>query len=50
MKFKLDQKVIYNGEEVIVWDYSHRYKDYTIKLKSGKIIYNVKENEIKGIA
>ncbi|SDI16678.1 hypothetical protein SAMN05192534_12391 [Alteribacillus persepolensis] len=47
MKFKLDQTVIFEGEKVIVWDYSHRYKDYEIKKENGDVVRGLSENQLK---
>jgi hypothetical protein len=47
LKFKLDDKVILNGNKGIVWDYSSRYKDYDIKLEDGRVIHGIQETELE---
>lgn len=46
MKFNIDEKVMLNGTEGVIFNYSSRYKDYEIKLGNGKIIRGVKEDEL----
>ncbi|MDC3412560.1 hypothetical protein [Terrihalobacillus insolitus] len=50
MKFSLEQTAIFEGEEVIVWDYSLRYKEYDIKKQDGIIIHGLAESELKEIS
>lgn len=47
MKFQLGQIIIFEGKEAIVWDYSHRYREYDIKLFDGSIVRGIAESEIK---
>lgn len=48
MNYELDQKVIYNNQEAIIFDYNIRYKEYTL-LIGNKRIYNVKPEEIRPV-
>lgn len=47
MKFQLEQTVIFEGTEVIVWDYSHRYHEYVIKREDESIVRGIAEGELK---
>lgn len=46
MKFKLDQVVIFEGAEVIVWDYSLRYNEYDVKLKNDFVVHGIAESDL----
>ena len=46
MKFQLNQTVIFEERKVIIWDYSHRYSEYSVKRNDGTIVYGVSEDEL----
>ena len=47
MKFQLDEKVRLDGKNGVIWDFSHRYGDYDIKLESGEVFKGIMEHQIE---
>lgn len=47
MKYELNTQVIYNGSPAYVYDYSPRFRTYTLYV-DGKMLDGIEQHEIKG--